>query len=282
MDFQKDLIAEYDRETAKTRKMLEAIPADADFNYKPHPKSMSLGRLAGHLTDMTGDWALTTLTKDKMEFRSRSQVGSYVPASKAALLEKFDKELPTVTRGHCGSSGREMGQALAVYLRWAGVDRLAAPPGFSRNGDEPHGASPRAVGRVSAAAQCEDSGGVWAFGGRNVRKAGNEGAREQGNERTGNRDCSLRWTARFRFPCSSFRCSRSASLISCPFPFRKSIPFLTLRSFLLTGRGEFLRRLGGALADAGVTLLEYRNKTGSKQKCWLTRRFFAAHCLLDR
>ena len=68
MDFQKDLIAEYDRETAKTRKMLEAIPTDGDLNYKPHPKSMSLGRLAGHLTDMAGNWAMTTLTQDKLEF----------------------------------------------------------------------------------------------------------------------------------------------------------------------------------------------------------------------
>lgn len=31
-----------------------------------------------------------------------------------------------------------------------------------------------------------------------------------------------------------------------------------------TGRAEFLRRLGGSLAEAGVTLLEYRNKTGSE------------------
>jgi len=31
----------YDREVAKTRKMLEAIPSDADFTWKPHPKSMS-------------------------------------------------------------------------------------------------------------------------------------------------------------------------------------------------------------------------------------------------
>ena len=30
-----------------------------------------------------------------------------------------------------------------------------------------------------------------------------------------------------------------------------------------TGREEFLRRLGGELTSAGVTLLEYRNKTGS-------------------
>jgi len=96
MDFQKDLIAEYDRETAKTRKTLEAIPADADFNYKPHPKSMSLGRLAGHLTDMTGDWALATLTKDKMDLPADFKWEAYVPASKTELLEKFDKELPAV------------------------------------------------------------------------------------------------------------------------------------------------------------------------------------------
>ncbi len=93
MDFQKELIAEYDRETAKTRKMLEAIPADVDFNYKPHPKSMTLGKLAGHITDMTGDWALHTLTKDKLEFAADHKWEQYVPESKAALLEKFDREL---------------------------------------------------------------------------------------------------------------------------------------------------------------------------------------------
>ena len=79
MDFQKELLAEYDRETAKTRKMLEAIPADADFNYKPHPKSMALGRLAGHITDMTGDWALHTLTLDKLEFPADHKWEQYVP-----------------------------------------------------------------------------------------------------------------------------------------------------------------------------------------------------------
>ena len=36
MEIQKELIAEYDRETATTRKTLEAIPADADYAYKPH------------------------------------------------------------------------------------------------------------------------------------------------------------------------------------------------------------------------------------------------------
>jgi uncharacterized damage-inducible protein DinB len=93
MDAQKALIAEFDREAAKTRKMLEAIPDDADLNYKPHPKSMSLGRLAGHLTDFAGDWAMGTLTQDKLEFAADHKWDPYVPASKKALLEKFDKDL---------------------------------------------------------------------------------------------------------------------------------------------------------------------------------------------
>ena len=66
MDFQKELIAEYDRETASTRKILEAIPDDADFAWKPHAKSMALGRLAGHASDTNGDWAVHTLTRDRL------------------------------------------------------------------------------------------------------------------------------------------------------------------------------------------------------------------------
>jgi uncharacterized damage-inducible protein DinB len=91
MDFQKELIAEYDRETANTRKMLEAIPADADFTYKPHPKSMSLGRLAGHVSDTTGEWAISTLTTDKLEFPPDHKFEPSIPASKEALLEKYDQ-----------------------------------------------------------------------------------------------------------------------------------------------------------------------------------------------
>ena len=47
MDIQKELIAEYDRELVSTRKMLDAIPADADLSWKASSKSMTLGRLAG-------------------------------------------------------------------------------------------------------------------------------------------------------------------------------------------------------------------------------------------
>jgi uncharacterized damage-inducible protein DinB len=93
MDFQKELIAEFDREAASTRKMLEAVPADVDFTWKPHPKSMSLGHLAGHISDTAGEWAIHTLTTDKLEFPADHKFEPYVPASKEAMLERFDKQV---------------------------------------------------------------------------------------------------------------------------------------------------------------------------------------------
>ena len=96
MDFQKELIAEYDREVAKTRKMLEAIPADADFTFKPNPKSMTLGRLAGHVSETAGDWAVHTLTTDKLEFAADHKFEPYIPASKEALLERLDQDTAKV------------------------------------------------------------------------------------------------------------------------------------------------------------------------------------------
>jgi hypothetical protein len=46
MDYQNALLSEFDREAAKTRKIFEAIPDGVDWKYKPHQKSMPLGRLA--------------------------------------------------------------------------------------------------------------------------------------------------------------------------------------------------------------------------------------------
>jgi thiamine-phosphate pyrophosphorylase len=48
------------------------------------------------------------------------------------------------------------------------------------------------------------------------------------------------------------------------FSFPKVYPILDSSVIPGKGRAEFLRRLGSELAQAGVTLLEYRNKTGSE------------------
>lgn len=48
------------------------------------------------------------------------------------------------------------------------------------------------------------------------------------------------------------------------FSFPKIYPILDASVIPHGGRSEYLRRLGNELAEAGVTLLEYRNKTGSE------------------
>ncbi len=90
MDIQKELIAEYDRETTSTRKLLEAIPDNADFAWKPHEKSMTLGKLAGHVADTNGSWAHSTLSTDRLDWDPSMNVTP--PATKAELLERFDKQ----------------------------------------------------------------------------------------------------------------------------------------------------------------------------------------------
>ena len=90
MDFQKELIAEYERELATTRKILEAIPDNADFSWRPHPKSSTLGKLATHVSDTGGDWALHALTTDRLEWTP--EMNKKEPANKKELLAQFDRE----------------------------------------------------------------------------------------------------------------------------------------------------------------------------------------------
>ncbi len=90
MDLQKELIDEFDKETATTRKILEAIPENADFAWKPHDKSMALGKLAAHVSDTNGDWALHTLTVDRLDWTP--DMNSADPTNKKDLLARFEKQ----------------------------------------------------------------------------------------------------------------------------------------------------------------------------------------------
>jgi uncharacterized damage-inducible protein DinB len=53
-------------EGTTTRKMLARVPGD-QFNYKPHPKSMDMKRLAVHLADLPG-WIHFTFNTDEIDF----------------------------------------------------------------------------------------------------------------------------------------------------------------------------------------------------------------------
>ena len=53
MSIGKLLVSEFDAEMKKTRTTLERLPADKP-DFKPHPKSMALGKLAPHVAQLAG------------------------------------------------------------------------------------------------------------------------------------------------------------------------------------------------------------------------------------
>ena len=82
-----------ERELAVTRKVLERLP-EKDFGWKPHEKSMHLGRLAMHVATLP-QWMVTTITQDDLDFAKPPQIRTD-STSHADLLAEFDKNVAAV------------------------------------------------------------------------------------------------------------------------------------------------------------------------------------------
>lgn len=81
------LLVEFDEETKKTRAMLERVPTNPDF--KPHTKSMPLGKLAPHVAELAG-FGYTILTTPELDFGNSSR--TRVPFESAhQLVKAFDE-----------------------------------------------------------------------------------------------------------------------------------------------------------------------------------------------
>ncbi|HUJ51160.1 MAG TPA: DinB family protein [Bryobacteraceae bacterium] len=81
------LLPEFDHEMTNTRKMLERIP-DGKLGWKPHAKSMPLGRLADHIAQMVG-WIPDSMQKDVNDMAGYRPPPE--PAKAQEILEKFDR-----------------------------------------------------------------------------------------------------------------------------------------------------------------------------------------------
>jgi uncharacterized damage-inducible protein DinB len=77
---------------ANTRKVLERVPDDK-LSYKPDPKSMTLGRLAGHVAEMVG-WGAAVLQADS--FNISPDFKALDPTSRQQVLAELDKNASAV------------------------------------------------------------------------------------------------------------------------------------------------------------------------------------------
>ncbi len=98
------MLAEFDHEMTLTRKLLERVPAGM-FDWKPHPKSMSLGQLAQHVATIPL-WGDMTLSRTELDLAvtDRPPVATtatellagfdqHVAGARAALVKSADAEL---------------------------------------------------------------------------------------------------------------------------------------------------------------------------------------------
>ena len=91
MSIAESLITDLEAEGARSRRVLEKVPADK-YDWKPHEKSMSLGQLASHVAE-TPTW-LGSMMGDVFDFAA--DMGDYEPfeaKDKSELLAAFDENL---------------------------------------------------------------------------------------------------------------------------------------------------------------------------------------------
>jgi uncharacterized damage-inducible protein DinB len=85
MSIGQGFLAEFDLEMAGTRQILERVPADKG-QWKPHPKSFSMGHLAQLVSWMPG-WIAFTLKEPVLDL---GKAGGYSYETTDALLKTFD------------------------------------------------------------------------------------------------------------------------------------------------------------------------------------------------
>lgn len=115
------LLPEFDQEMANTRKLLEVVPEDK-FDYQPHLKSMTLGRLAGHVAEMPS-WVDATLKQEVLELEPGQQ--PFSPKTRQELLDNFDTAVVEARKLIAGASDEDFQKTWT--LKFGGKDVFSMP-----------------------------------------------------------------------------------------------------------------------------------------------------------
>ena len=99
----RSMLAEFEKELNTTRKFLERVPADR-LTWRPHEKSMTMGRLAGHLAEIPG-WASITIEQDSFDVAPPGAPPYQTPQanSRREILEMFDHNVAAARAAIAGA-----------------------------------------------------------------------------------------------------------------------------------------------------------------------------------
>lgn len=165
MPISQALLPEFDHEMSNTRKTLERIPEN-DFTWKPHPKSMPLGRLAGHVAEMPG-WAVPTIAQDSLDLAppgSPPPQGT-VAQSRQHVLDLFDKNVADARVAIAGASDEQLMQPWSLLVGGRTIFTTAENCGAAQHDHKPYHSSPRAIGCLPEVEQHSGARALWAVGG---------------------------------------------------------------------------------------------------------------------
>ena len=108
MALRDSILPEFDHEMAVTRKTLERVPEDKP-DWKPHEKSMSMARLAGHVARLPG-FVSMALQNDSFNVRPTGGGPSRQPllmSSRQQVLEAFDSNVAAPCRNSLSNASDE-------------------------------------------------------------------------------------------------------------------------------------------------------------------------------
>lgn len=119
MTIAEKLLPEFDEEFSHTRAFLALIPDDK-LLWKPHTKSMELGRLAWHLADFP-EWCVMTFMQDSVRMNEEDAdkiAHGWEGKNRAQILARFDGDLPQARVALVATNDAEMTQPWK--MEWGG------------------------------------------------------------------------------------------------------------------------------------------------------------------
>lgn len=119
------LQGELENELGNTRKMLAAVP-EGKWDWTPHAKSMSLGRLAGHVATLPG-WGSDTFRTERMDLSPENMPkdAQFAAKNREELLAKFDECASGLKETLRATPDEEFGKMWT--LTWMGKQAFTMP-----------------------------------------------------------------------------------------------------------------------------------------------------------
>lgn len=110
------LLPEFDEESAVTRKTLERIPADK-LDWQPHPKSMTMRRLASHLGNIPM-WGVMTIEKDSLDLAPQGGEPQDDPPGESVeqILANFDARTAAMRAAIAGASDEHLAKPWTLCI----------------------------------------------------------------------------------------------------------------------------------------------------------------------